>query len=142
MKNWKLAVLVVGGLWLMARNVQADGSFQPVLSPNTTGGQYNYPTAPSPVPGGVLTNDGVGTFRWDTSVITTTTPAVISQLMTISSMTAAQIAVSSPVAYGQMVVCTNCTKSNAGLGMLCISSGTSTGQWLGISSQTTNTGCL
>lgn len=130
MKNLKLAVLwafVVGGFGLIAHYAQADGSFQPVLSPNTTGGQYNYPTSAAPQAGGVLVNDGVGTFRWSNASVTTGLNTNASQLIALSSMTIAQINATTPTVVGQMVFCGDCTAAG-GKGTICISTEAATAQ--------------
>lgn len=62
----------------------------------------------------------------------------------ISVLTLTQIAASTPTYTGNVVVCSNCTQANSGLGVLCISTEATTAQnayILAGSSQTALTTC-
>lgn len=123
-KSLVLGAAVVGfGLILGGLKVWADGSFAQAPGPqiSATGQNYAWPVAASPQPGGVLVNDGVGTFRWTTApVASPTTSLTALQLLTLSSMTVTQINTSTAAAVAQIVICGNCTTPFA----MCISTST------------------
>ncbi len=59
-----------------------------------------------------------------------------------SVLTAAQINAVAPGYLGQPVVCSNCGAANAGKYNLCLSTGTTTGAWIILSSATAVTQCF
>lgn len=107
MKKWLLGV----GLLILPTLLIADGNYQPVLSPNTTGGNYSYPNAPAPASGGVLVNNSGTLFNWSNAVVGTTTSLTATQFPALPLLTLAQIQALTPYTTGQIVMCTNCTQS-------------------------------
>lgn len=57
------------------------------------------------------------------------------------SVTVAQVNASTPTAVGQLVFCSDCTNFNAVKGTVCMSTGTTTGAYIAISSATAVTNC-
>lgn len=137
-KSWVLGlfVLMVSGVCL---KVWADGSFVnapgPIIAAN--GQNYNYPAAPSTNPGGLLVNDGVGTYRYSNAVITTTTSLVSLQFPVMPLITKGQELVLPSATTGQFALCTDCLNSGSGKGSLCYSTGTvNVGSFVNVSSGT------
>lgn len=60
----------------------------------------------------------------------------------VPSATAVVISSMTPRSKGQVIFCNNCTNANAGKGVLCVSTGTTQGAYVAVSSGTTVTNCL
>lgn len=132
MKKLMLIGLLMFGFSMVVR---ADGTLQPVLSPNTTGGQYFFPTTPAPAVGGVLVNNGSVGFQWSNATVASTSTTTSQQFPTLANLTLTQIQGASgiiPAATGQIVMCNNCNSA-----LMCISTGSANAfQWVAVSSST------
>lgn len=123
-KTWALG-LVVTVLSLYGYKLWADGSYSQSPGPqiSATGQNYSYPNAASPQAGGTLVNDGVGTFRWSNTPVTTGNASNPFQLIAMTSMTLTQVAQTSATVVGQAVWCGNCASAGA-KGTICFSTST------------------
>lgn len=136
-KSWVLAI--VFGMFMFVTKAMADGSFVnapgPIIAAN--GQNYNYPAAASPTAGGLLVNDGVGTYRYSNAVIQTTNSLVALQFPTLPSITKAQELLLTAATTGQFVFCSDCANAGSSKGTVCLSTGSTTqGQFVTVSSAT------
>lgn len=83
----------------------------------------------------------VGPYCWDDTGATIYSSYTDSNGAGMPNVTTAAINAQTPKAKGQEVFCTDCTAFNGGKGSLCVSTGTTVGSYMVISSGTAIAGC-